>query len=36
MRTGTGIFLITAGAVLRFALAAGSTHGVIVHLVGSS
>jgi hypothetical protein len=34
MRTGTGIFLITAGAVLRFALAAGSPHGLNVHIVG--
>jgi hypothetical protein len=34
MRTGTGIFLITAGAVLRFALAAGSPHGLNVHMVG--
>jgi hypothetical protein len=34
MRTGTGIFLITAGAVLRFALAAGSPHGLNLHVVG--
>ena len=34
MRTGTGIFLITAGAILRFALAAGSPHGLNVHVVG--
>jgi hypothetical protein len=34
MRTGTGIFLITAGAALRFALAAGSPHGLNVHIVG--
>ena len=34
MRTGTAIFLITAGAVLRFALAAGSPHGLNVHIVG--
>ena len=36
MRTGTGIFLITAGAILRFAPAAGSLHGLNVHVVGSS
>jgi hypothetical protein len=34
MRTGTGIFLITVGAILRFALAAGSPHGLNVHVVG--
>src|SRR5512140_2378252 len=34
MRTGTGIFLITVGAVLRFALGAGSPHGLNVHVVG--
>jgi hypothetical protein len=34
MRTGTGIFLITAGAILRFALGAGSPHGLNVHVVG--
>ena len=34
MRTGTGIFLIAAGAVLRFAVAAGSPHGLNVHVVG--
>jgi hypothetical protein len=34
MRTGTGIFLIAAGAVLRFALAAGSPHGLNLHVVG--
>jgi hypothetical protein len=34
MRTGTGIFLIAAGAVLRFAIAAGSPHGLNVHVVG--
>ena len=34
MRTGTGIFLLTAGAILRFALAAGSPHGLNVHTVG--
>jgi hypothetical protein len=34
MRTGTGIFLISAGAVLRFALAAGSPHGLNLHSAG--
>lgn len=34
MRTGTGIFLITAGAILRFAFQAGSLHGLNVHVVG--
>ena len=34
MRTGTGISLITVGAILRFALAAGSPHGLNVHVVG--
>ena len=34
MRTGTGILLITVGAILRFALAAGSPHGLNVHIVG--
>jgi hypothetical protein len=34
MRTGTGIFLITVGAILRFALAAASPHGLNVHVVG--
>jgi hypothetical protein len=34
MRTGTGILLITVGASLRFALAAGSPHGLNVHIVG--
>jgi len=34
MRAGTGIFLITAGAILRFALSAGSPHGLNVHIVG--
>ena len=36
MRTGTGILLITVGAILRFALAAGSPHGLNVHIVVSS
>ena len=31
---GTGIFLIAAGAVLRFAVAAGSPHGLNVQVVG--
>jgi hypothetical protein len=34
MRTGTGIFLITVGAVLRFALAPGSPHGLNLHVAG--
>jgi hypothetical protein len=34
MSTGMGIALITAGAVLRFALSAGSPHGLNVHMVG--
>jgi len=34
MRPGMGIFLITAGAILRFALPAGSPHGLNVHIVG--
>jgi len=34
MRTGTGIFLIAAGADWRFAVAAGSPHGLNVHFVG--
>lgn len=34
MGTGMVIFLITAGAVLRFALPAGSPHGLNVHTVG--
>jgi hypothetical protein len=34
MSTGAGIFLIAAGAVLRFAIAGGSPHGLNVHIVG--
>ena len=34
MGTGTGIALIAIGAILRFALAAGSPHGLNVHVVG--
>jgi hypothetical protein len=34
MGTRTGILLITIGAVLRFAMAAGSPHGLNVHIVG--
>ena len=34
MSTGAAITLITAGAVLRFALAPGSPHGLNVHVVG--
>jgi Na+/melibiose symporter-like transporter len=32
--TGAGITLITVGAILRFAVAAGSPHGLNVHVVG--
>ncbi len=35
MITGAGISLITAGAVLRFAMTAGSLHGLNVHAVGT-
>jgi hypothetical protein len=34
MGTGTGILLITVGAILRFALAGGSPHGLNLHIVG--
>jgi hypothetical protein len=34
MTTGTGIFLITIGAILLFALRAGSPHWVNLHVVG--
>ncbi len=34
MSAGSGITLIAVGAILRFALAAGSPHGVNVHVVG--
>jgi hypothetical protein len=34
MGTRTGILLITAGAILRFALSAGSPHGLNLHTVG--
>jgi hypothetical protein len=34
IRTGTGILLITVGAILRFAVAAGSPLGLNVHIVG--
>ena len=34
MGTGTGIFLITVGAILRFALPGGSPHGLNLHIVG--
>ncbi|TVZ04782.1 hypothetical protein EAS64_08985 [Trebonia kvetii] len=34
MSTGAAITLITVGAILRFALAAGSPHGLNVHVVG--
>jgi hypothetical protein len=32
--TGAGIFLITVGAIVRFALPAGSPHGLNLHVVG--
>jgi hypothetical protein len=34
MRTGTGIFLITVGAILLFALRAGSPHWLNLQIVG--
>src|SRR5690349_8057960 len=34
MNTGAGITLIAVGAILRFALAGGSPHGLNVHVVG--
>jgi hypothetical protein len=34
MSPRTGILLITTGAVLRFALVAGSPHGLNLHVVG--
>ncbi len=34
MRTGTGIFLLTAGAVLLFALRSGSPHWLNLQIVG--
>jgi hypothetical protein len=34
MSIGAGISLITVGAILRFALAGGSPHGLNVHAVG--
>jgi hypothetical protein len=34
MSLGVGIFLIAAGAVLRFAIATTSTHGLNIHAVG--
>jgi hypothetical protein len=34
MSTGVGITLIAVGAILRFALAGGSPHGLNVHVVG--
>ena len=34
MGTGVGITLIAVGAILRFALASGSPHGLNVHVVG--
>ena len=35
MRTGTGIFLITTGAILLFALTARSPHWLNLHIVGA-
>ena len=34
MSTGAGVTLIAVGAILRFALAPGSPHGLNVHVVG--
>ena len=34
MSTGAAILLITVGAILRFAVAGGSPHGLNVHVVG--
>jgi hypothetical protein len=34
MSTGVGVTLIAVGAILRFALARGSPHGLNVHVVG--
>ena len=34
MSTGTAFFLIAVGAILRFAFATTSTHGLDVHVVG--
>ena len=34
MSTGVGITLIAAGAILRFAVATTSTHGLNIHIVG--
>jgi hypothetical protein len=34
MRTGTGIFLLTAGAILLFALKSGSPHWLNLQIVG--
>ena len=34
MRTGTGIFLITTGAIMLFALTSGSLHWLNLHIVG--
>jgi hypothetical protein len=34
MRTGTGIFLLTAGAILLFALRSGSPHWLNLQVVG--
>jgi len=34
MRIGTGLALIAIGAILRFAIATATTHGVAVHAIG--
>ena len=34
MSTGTAFFLIAVGAILRFAFATTSTHGLDMHVVG--
>ncbi len=34
MSTGVGVTLMAVGAILRFALAGGSPHGLNVHVVG--
>jgi Domain of unknown function (DUF6458) len=34
MTIGAGLFLIAVGAILRFAIATVSTHGIAVHTIG--
>ena len=34
MSIGGGLFLIAVGAILRFGIATGATHGVAVHTIG--